>query len=642
MPLANVSFRQGVDASMMRTRCTHISLPSAALLGLALLLCVAPRSAADDGPAPMVFGLGQERLPIRGEIRVHRDPDGDLGIHDLLERADSLAWEPLAGGIPCFGYTSDTIWLHFRILNRSDREDLIFSLDQSVVDEMEFVQVEDGRIVGHQLLGDRFPFGDRPIESENLTLATDIPIGAIHDVYVRLTSESSVQAPMTLWTKAPFFRAANVKSMLNGLLFGVILAIVAYGAVVYATLRDRNYLTFALYTLTFMLVPFTLQGYGYHYLWPGSPWLQNHAFLIILPLLSVTSIVFARRILDYPRHLPRLDRALRWYALAKLVSIAPLLLLPYPLGIRYSMVTGLGDELLILATSVFIVRKHRFRPAGYFAAAWIAFLAGTLSLVLNRFGLIAESIATGLGPSLGIAAQALVMSLGLAESVRDSRTAALNAEQALVKHRREAGRKLKMEVQKRTAELQQVMRQLAKVNEEFEEANRLDGLTHVFNRSAFDDRLNREYSRAQRGNTEVTLVMIDIDHFKRFNDDHGHLVGDQCLIEVARTIDRTARRTDDFTARYGGEEFAVILVNTPHATALQVAERIRLAVEQLDFRVEGRRVPVTISLGVCTVRPTLADSQEALVATADAALYQAKEAGRNQVVGAETLQPVEA
>lgn len=627
---------------MLRTDRTEISRSNAALLGLALLLCATPLFAADDGPEPLVFGLGQERLPIREEIRLHRDPEGALDIHDLLERTGSLAWESLPDGTPSFGYTSDALWLHFRILNRNAREDLVLSLDQSVIDVMEFVLVADGRIVDHQLLGDRFPFGDRPIESENLALAADFPSGAVRDVYVRLESKSSVLAPMTLWTKAPFFRAANVNSMLNGLLFGIILAIVAYGAVVYATLRDMNYLTFALYTLTFMLVPFTLQGYGYQYLWPGSPWLQDHAFLIIMPLLSVASIVFARRVLDYPRHMPRLDRVMRWYALAKLVSIAPLLHLPYTLGIRYSMVMGLGDELVILASSVIIMRKHGYRPAGYFAAAWVAFLIGSLTLVLNRFGLIAESFATELGPTMGIVAQALVMSLGLAESVRDSRAAALNAEQALVKHRRESGRKLKVEVQRRTAELQQLMRQLAKMNEEFEEANRLDGLTRVFNRSAFDDRLNREFRRAQRGNNELTVVMIDIDHFKRFNDDHGHLVGDQCLIEVARTIDHTARRTDDFTARYGGEEFAVILVNTPHAAALQVAERIRLAVERLDFRVEGLRVPVTVSLGACTVRPTVEDSQEALVATADAALYQAKKAGRNQVVGAEAPQPVEA
>ena len=624
---------------MRRFHIRHLPL-GALLAALALGILAGDVLAATSAPEPIVIGLSDEEVAVHGDIRALLDPESALSVHAILAADDSLAWFPVATDVPRFGYSSATVWLHFRVLNNNPIEDLVFSLDQSVIDEMEYVQVADGRIVDHKLLGDAFPYAHRPISSLDLSLAAEFPSGWPQDVYLRLKSKSSIQAPMTLWTKARFYQRSITDAMVNGLVYGMILAIVAYGLVVFATLRDPNYLAFAGYTLVFMTVPFSLQGYSYKFLWPGSPWLQDHAFLIILPVLSVVSIVFARRVLDYPHHMKRVDRVIKGYALVKLVTIAPLLHFHYSSGIRYSMVTALADELFILGSGIYIWFKYKHRPAAYFSLAWVAFLVGTTSLVLNRFGLVSRSLYTEIGPALGIMSQALVMALGLSESVRQSRAAALNAEQALVKHRRESGRKLKIEVQRRTAELQQVMRQLARMNEEFEEANRLDGLTRVFNRSAFDDRLMREFQRASRSGSELTVIMIDIDHFKRFNDDHGHLVGDQCLVEVARTIDRTARRTDDFTARYGGEEFAVILVNTPHESALKVAERIRQAVERLDFRVDGLRVPVTVSLGACTVRPGAKDNPEAVVAEADAALYRAKHAGRNQVMSADAPAPI--
>lgn len=628
--------------SMMRLIQTSRLRSNALLPALALTLLVGSAWAGPTSPEPIVMEVDATEVRLQGDIRALLDPDGELTVHRILAERDSLDWFPVETAVPRFGYKSRTVWLHFRVQNRKSVESLVFSLDQSMIDEMEFVQVADGRVVDHQILGDRFPYDHRPIDSLDLALASTWPVGWTQDVYLRLTSKSSIQAPMTLWTKARFFQRAVTDAMVNGLVYGLILAIVAYGLLVYATLRNPDFLAFAGYTLVFMAVPFTLQGFSYKFLWPGSPWLQDHAFLIILPVLSAISLVFARRVLKYSLYLARLDRAITVYALVKLGTIAPLLLLDYSLGIRFSMLSALGDELFILGSGFTIWLRHGYRPAAYFSLARTAFLIGSLSLVLNRFGLLPRSLYTEIGPALGIMAQALVMALGLSASIRRTRSAALNAEQALVKHRRESGRKLKVEVQRRTAELQQVMRQLARMNEEFEEANRLDGLTRVFNRSAFDDRLQREFQRATRSGCELTVIMIDIDHFKRFNDDHGHLVGDQCLIEVARTIDRTARRTDDFTARYGGEEFAVVLVNTPHANALAVAERIRLAVEQLDFRVEGLRVPVTVSLGACTVRPVAKESPEAVVAAADAALYRAKRAGRNQVVGTEAPEPVSA
>jgi diguanylate cyclase len=130
----------------------------------------------------------------------------------------------------------------------------------------------------------------------------------------------------------------------------------------------------------------------------------------------------------------------------------------------------------------------------------------------------------------------------------------------------------------------------------------------------------------------VSLLVLDIDHFKKFNDTYGHLVGDDCLKMVAQCIKRHVTRPQDLAARYGGEEFVVLLPDTPGAGAERVAERIRQEIEKTAFRVSGEILHLTVSIGVCSVSPSRADATKEIFSCADEALYEAKGQGRNQVV----------
>ncbi|MBX8470939.1 sensor domain-containing diguanylate cyclase [Pseudomonas sp. RIT778] len=158
-----------------------------------------------------------------------------------------------------------------------------------------------------------------------------------------------------------------------------------------------------------------------------------------------------------------------------------------------------------------------------------------------------------------------------------------------------------------------------------------DALTGVANRRMLDQSLRHEWFRAQRSAKPLSLLMIDADHFKAFNDRHGHQAGDQALRELARVITSNVRRPADLVARYGGEEFSVILAETDSVGAQQIAEHIRAAVEQLPS-VNEDRSPMTVSIGISTWTATSEISLEQLLFAADKALYQAKEGGRNRVV----------
>jgi diguanylate cyclase (GGDEF)-like protein/PAS domain S-box-containing protein len=166
-----------------------------------------------------------------------------------------------------------------------------------------------------------------------------------------------------------------------------------------------------------------------------------------------------------------------------------------------------------------------------------------------------------------------------------------------------------------------------------------DGLTGLANRRAFDEALDREWKRTLREGSQISLLLLDIDHFKGFNDQYGHQVGDDCLRAVAAAVSRAVRATD-IAFRYGGEEIAVILPSTEMAGAVEVGEKVRAAVEALQIRFAGLPAGggwLTVSVGVATALSRQGGTMrmpESLLLAADNALYKAKREGRNQVATA--------
>jgi diguanylate cyclase (GGDEF)-like protein len=173
---------------------------------------------------------------------------------------------------------------------------------------------------------------------------------------------------------------------------------------------------------------------------------------------------------------------------------------------------------------------------------------------------------------------------------------------------------------------------LAAANEQLLKLSCTDGLTGIANRRAFDERFAADWAFAVREALDITVVIVDVDYFKRYNDHYGHLAGDDCLRAVAGHVAGTVLRASDLAARYGGEEFVVLLPGSGEQGAVEVAERLRSAVSDANIPHEsspfGR---VTISVGVATLAPGLNDQPAALMTLADQALYNAKQGGRNRV-----------
>jgi len=193
------------------------------------------------------------------------------------------------------------------------------------------------------------------------------------------------------------------------------------------------------------------------------------------------------------------------------------------------------------------------------------------------------------------------------------------------------------DIQKQKHQLEQLVkertRQLQEANKELVLLAREDGLTHLLNKRAFMEIMERECRRAQRENDTISVIMLDVDFFKLYNDTYGHQAGDVCLTRIADVLRQSVKRPGDMVARYGGEEFVVLLYNSRIEGAIHVAETINrlMAGARIPFDKSTVKSYVTVSAGVATFVPTEEYEMAIIILAADTALYQAKVAGRDTI-----------
>ena len=173
--------------------------------------------------------------------------------------------------------------------------------------------------------------------------------------------------------------------------------------------------------------------------------------------------------------------------------------------------------------------------------------------------------------------------------------------------------------------------QLEKQRQELEQLNKIDPLTHIYNRGYFNTAYDIQWHNGIRKKQVLSLLLIDIDRFKSINDTHGHLFGDKCLVHISDTISAAAKRKTDLIARFGGEEFVILLPETGEEAALEMAEQIRELIASRPFKYDQTELALTTSIGVASMVPVLGINSNSLIEHADNALYEAKELGRNRV-----------
>lgn len=585
-----------------------------------LLAALAPARAMEAFP----LEASQSAVPLSARIAYRHDTQAADGATEAFARARAGEFALLPNGNPTFGFQDGAYWFYLPVVNRHPEESRwLLVQEYALSDQIDlYLRYPDGR-VEHQASGDHQPFANRFIRYRYPNFRLDLPLDQPVEILVRVQSESSMQVPLVMYTPKAFAELMRDAQFSTGLYYGIVLALLFYNLVLWIMLRDPGYFWYLLHTGAFGLVLFTLNGYGFEYFWPNWPWLADASVPLSICLALIGMQQFSRTFLELKERYPAGNRvSLALIGFFGLLGIASTQLSNSTATPLASKAVLFGVIWIIVAAVVML--RRGYRPARLFLLAWSLFLLGTAMFTLLAFGLVPRNFWTQNGVQIGSALEMLLLSLALG-----SRYAGLRNENIRIVQ--EANERLERSVIDRTKQLRTTMAQLGEANVQLREYSQRDPLTGAYNRRHFREAFEQALDARKDNGKPLALLLLDLDHFKRINDSYGHLAGDDCLHFAARSMEDVVVPRGGLVARFGGEEFVAVLPGADAQDALQIAEAVRLRIQQVPVSTSGHNIRLSASIGVHTVREGHQTTPEDVIRIADEALYRAKDDGRNCV-----------
>lgn len=583
---------------------------------------------------------------------VYEDKAGALSLTDMLSQSNSGIWTKAKENTLNFGFTSSVYFIKVTLVNKENEKlENLLEIAYPLLDHIKVDFIRNGEQAEGYLLGDSYPFSARLIEHRNFIVPVHMSPSEKVEILFRIKTKSSMQIPLRLSNEKTFIRQNQLKNLCYGMYYGIMIAMILYNLFVFISVREASYLYYVLYVASMATFLFTMNGFSYQYFWPERMWWNEQSLAASIGSVVLFAHLFTRIFLDLPGNKPRLNTFSIYLAIFLFLNLMACFIIPY--GTVIFPTIGIAVFMILISLSLGVMLWiSGYTAARYYTMSWLAMLLGGAALALNKIGILPRNGLTENALQVGSVVEMLFLSFALADRLSTEKTVRFDAQLKALKHEQLARiaqvKAFELEKEARHAQEEALLmqkkanenlennvrmrtRELEIVNDRLRELSTTDSLTGLKNRRYFNEVYYREYNRAIREKTPLSCLIMDIDHFKRINDSYGHLLGDECLKEVAQTIQDQLLRENDFLSRYGGEEFCVLLTNTSEEGALQVAENIRLCVERLQVVKGGMNIPITISIGVATEIPVYKKNAETLLNRADEALYQSKSQGRNRV-----------
>lgn len=591
----------------------------------------------------------------------YEDKGQELEIADISE----VAWQFSENGLS-FGYTDSVYWYRIVFVNHSDEaKERFISLSYPVLDYIDVYQRNTGDARWNQTtLGDKQVFEDRLISHRHFVIPMTISAGETQEWVFRVETSSSMQFPINIWEERDFFVYDQNQLLGLGLYYGIMMIMVFYNLFVFFSVREGNYLYYVVYVGCMAGFLGSLQGINFQYLWPGATSWNDQSIIVLLSGVIIFASLFTQKFLYLKNDASLFNRLLIGVIVTCVAIVLLSNIVAYHALIRLLIVVAM----IAMLGAIYLGFKRwaeGFVAARYYAIAWTCFLLGGIILALNKFNFIPRNFFTENTLQIGSAMEVILLSFALADRLnqekreryeaqinaleheklaRKAQTEALEqernarkAQEKALEHEREAreAQAKALDIQKRATEtLEERVKErtieLESVNKQLERMSTTDALTNIRNRRFFDEFIVKEFALATHDGGELSVLLLDIDHFKIVNDQYGHQAGDEILRCVSGAISESLT-SDDQLARYGGEEFAVILPGVKLEKAEKIAESIRERVAKLNFDRINSDLAITISIGLKAGVPSSSDTHEEWIKAADEALYDSKENGRNRV-----------
>lgn len=598
-----------------------------------VLWAYSPEGHASD--AIVYLNPSHPSVSLGRQLRLLEDPSGNLTYSGAYQAAKAGAFRPVSQTPLQVGYTNSAYWLYFVVVNTMDDASVdlynnrfFLSINYPLLDSIEFNLIKGDTHIT-LVEGDLLPFGERLLNLNIFAFPFTLAPGESAELLIRVQSTSSVLVPMRVETEAAFISNRFINNTLEGVYLGITLGLGLYNLFLWVSLRNRAYGYYVLMVITIMFFNTGITGFTYR-LWPEATHFQQINPYFWSFASSITVVLFGMEFLQTRVSTPRLHKVLQVLIGLAIVQIPLLWLVTTPMAAKMTVIQSSACAVVLLWAAATRLVKG-FRPAIYYLLGQGSIIVSVLFTSITSQKLLPLYHLAPIILRWCSAFELVLFSVGLAGIIHGERRLREQAQ----RESSEAQKALLESQIKRNQDLDELVKvrtqELESANEQLREMNTRDELTGLHNRRYLNENLDAEYRRALRENEPISVLMLDIDHFKAINDSFGHQFGDYCLQEAGRRLRAVVQRPSDMAVRYGGEEFLVVLPNTSLESASKLGEKLRQAFAQKPFKFEGQHCQVTLSVGVACDLPEAPDQHELLLRRADECLYQAKALGRNRV-----------
>ena len=574
------------------------------LMGLALFFVPGPVSAlSGQGGPPIVLNQAVDKIDLTDKSQILID---ESALLELAQVSDPALGDGFVNhGKQNFNFNNPkaAYWIRFKLSTRESASPAVWVLEvgkyfSHFFDQVDLYIPKAGTKEEYSVskAGSGRPFAVDGYRNRSIYLKIPADFNREQFFYLRLRARVAMSEPMTLWQVERLWATSLPHLLIPVFAYGVLLAMVLYNLFILLILRDRVYLYYTLFVSSTFLWQIFAQGYVYIF-FDLPPGLYQPLDYLLAPLSGIMGILMARAVLDSNQWTPKVDRVFLLSVFGWALTGMLVLTGRFDLSNLLGNCIGLGIMPFVVWATLVRIRQG-YMPARFLVPAWVFFILGMVIYLSQNLNFIPTNLWTSNATLFGSVLEAVFLSFALADRIKVLRK---EKEDLVISELR------------------------------YKNLSMIDGLTGLYIRRYFDEKLKKELHLSRQMGKPLALIVMDVDNFKLVNDTHGHPQGDKVLRKLADII-RTNLRETDVACRYGGEEFVVILPSATDDIARQVAERILNLFGQCRFK-STPTFNCTISMGLALLQERDKGPGD-LFQRADGALYQAKTQGKNRVVEA--------